>query len=255
MTGHWPAAIAAVVRHGPPPTLLTTLAITPGAHILLGATLERRRIRVADEYTALIYGDPLLALTAALGVALSPDGPPAAVRPVVTGTGLATLAGGWLLFGLAQWVEEVRTGHYTLAQATAPTKVWHQLGVYPLAGCLVCCAGLSGLAAPLGPRAAPRLAGKILILGCVTAWLALNVHDRRHPKLGHPPYDWFRLAPPAPPWPAASRTLRAHAGRQPAPARGRRPTVRSFTCSPSLRRAILWVRREAGGQSRQQEGP
>jgi hypothetical protein len=175
--------------------------------------MERRRIRAADEYTALVYGDPLLALAAALGVALAPDGPPAAVRPLVTGRGLAVLGGGWLLFGLAQWVDEVRTGHYTLAQAAAPTKVWHQLGIYPLAGCLVCCTGMAGLAAPLRPRPAPRLAAKGLIVACVAGWLALNGYDRQHPKLGHPPYDWSRLAPHALPWPTSSRSLRAHAGR------------------------------------------
>lgn len=222
-TGSWPAAIGPITRRGPVPTLLTALAITPGAHIVLAGVLERRRIRPADEYTALIYGDPLLALAAALGVALAPEGPPARVRPMVTGAGLGAVAGGWLLFGLAQWADEVRSGHYTAAQAVAPTKVWHQLAVYPLAGSLVCCAGLSGLAAPPAPLlplppapgpgpAVARAAGRAVLVACVAGWLALNVHDRRHPKLGHPPYDWSRLAPWAPPWPTSSHTLRQHAG-------------------------------------------
>jgi len=206
-------AIAPFVRPGPAAALLTALAITPGAHLLLAGVLERRRLRAADEYTALVYGDPLLACAAALGVALAPHGPPSAVRSLVTGPGLAVLVAGWVVFGLIQWAEEVRTGHYTPAQAVAPTKVWHQLGVYPLAGGLVCCTGLAGLAAPLGPDPMPRLAAKIAIAGCVATWLALNAYDRVRPKLGHPPYDWTRLAPVDQPWPLTSRTLRVHATR------------------------------------------
>src|SRR5512142_863523 len=39
-----------------------------------------------------------------------------------------------LAFGLAQWRDELRRGYYTGAQAAAPTKIWHQVVVYPVMG-------------------------------------------------------------------------------------------------------------------------
>src|ERR1700730_4465364 len=38
---------------------------------------------------------------------------------------------------------------------------------------------------------------------------AANVYDRRHPKLGHPPFDWRRVRPRPRPWAAESETLLA----------------------------------------------
>jgi hypothetical protein len=40
-------------------------------------------------------------------------------------------------------------------------------------------------------------------------WVAANVYDRRHPKLGHPPFDWGRVRPRPRPWAAESPTLLA----------------------------------------------
>jgi hypothetical protein len=56
------------------------------------------------------------------------------------------------------------------------------------------------------------LAAKAVIVVCVLAWLLANGYDRRHPKLGHPPYDWRRLRPSRRPWPPQSVSLRAYLG-------------------------------------------
>ena len=117
--------------------------------------------------------------------------------------GLACL-GGCLGFGLMQWRAELRNGFYTRAQAVSPTKIWHQLVVYPVLGYWLWTADLGGLLAP-GPGLA-----KAAIVGCVAAWLLANAYDRLHPKLGHPPYDWSRLRPQRPPWTAQSASLRAY---------------------------------------------
>ena len=55
-----------------------------------------------------------------------------------------------LLFGLAQWRDELRKGYYTPAQAVAPTKIWHQVVVYPVLGYWLWTAVIGGLSAPGG---------------------------------------------------------------------------------------------------------
>ncbi len=113
-------------------------------------------------------------------------------------------------FGLWQWRTEFRRGYYSREQAFAPTKTWHQLVVYPLLGSLVCSSLLSGLAAPIGSPVVLRLLGKVAIVILVLGWVAANLYDRRHPKLGHPPYSWRELRTLAEPWPADSRTLQSY---------------------------------------------
>jgi hypothetical protein len=113
-----------------------------------------------------------------------------------------------LLFGLAQWRDELRRGYYTRAQAAAPTKIWHQLVVYPVLGYWLWTAGIGALSVPGG---AAVWAGKALLLALVGVWAAANVYDRRHPKLGHPPFDWRRVRPWPRPWAAESQTLLAAA--------------------------------------------
>jgi len=54
----------------------------------------------------------------------------------------------------------------------------------------------------------PGLA-KALLLVLTGTWAATNVYDRRHPKLGHPPFDWRRARPRPRPWAAESQTLLA----------------------------------------------
>ena len=62
---------------------------------------------------------------------------------------------------------------------------------------------------PGGTAAWAVWAGKVLLLALTGIWVATNVYDRRHPKLGHPPFDWRRLRPRPRPWAAESQTLLA----------------------------------------------
>ncbi|HTX27023.1 MAG TPA: hypothetical protein VME19_08415 [Streptosporangiaceae bacterium] len=204
MTGGYLPVLGDALRHGPWVAAAASLAVTPVGFAVVAAVLERRLFRIRHEFLALSVGDPLLAVSVALGVWLTRGRAPsgAAALPF----GVACLAVG-LAFGLLQWRAELRTGFYTRAQALAPTKVWHQLVVYPALGYWAWTADLGGLLAP-GPGPA-----KAAIVGCVAIWLLANAYDRRHPKLGHPPYDWSRLRPQRPPWPAQSASLRAYLSR------------------------------------------
>jgi hypothetical protein len=206
----WPIGVAWALRSGPVIAALAALAVSPGAHFLVAIALERRRVRPSREFIALIIGDPLLAIATGVGVALSPDGVNAGVRPIVSDAGTVVVACSWLLFGLWQWRSELHNGQYSRAQAFAPTKIWHQLAVYPLLGSLVFCSVLSGLAAPLGSSPITHAAGKAAIVILVSAWVLANYYDRRHPKLGHPPYSWRRLRALPEPWPEDSQTLRSY---------------------------------------------
>jgi hypothetical protein len=210
MNSRWPPDLAWALGHGPVVAALAAFAISPGAHILIAATLERRPLRVSREFAAVAIGDPLLACAVGIGVALSPHAISGPARPVINGTGAILIAGGWLGFGLWQWWDEVHRGYFSVAQALAPTKIWHQLGVYPMLGSLACCSTLNGLTAPLGSPGASRLFGKSAIVLLVLAWAGTNYYDRRHPKLGHPPYSWRYLRPVAKPWPGDSETLRSN---------------------------------------------
>ncbi|GAA2133123.1 hypothetical protein GCM10009760_08950 [Kitasatospora kazusensis] len=196
--------------HGPWIAGGASLAVTPGALWLLALVLERRRMGLRDGFLAVLLGDPLLAAAVALGVARLRGAPPAG--PAAPPYAAAFLAG-CLGFGLLQWRAELRSGFFTRAQALAPTKIWHQLAVYPLLGYWLWTAVVGALAAPDPSRA--DLATETLMLLCVLAWIASNVYDRRRPKLGHPPYDWRRLRPRPRPWPPASTTLRAHRAADP----------------------------------------
>jgi len=204
MTAGYLPVLGAALRHGPWVAGAASLAVTPVGFAVVAAALERRLFLLRGEYVALSLGDPLLAVSVALGVWLAHGRTPGGLAALPFG--LACL-GVCLGFGLLQWRAELRSGFYTRAQALSPTKIWHQLVVYTVLGYWVWTADLGGLLAP-GPAAA-----KAAIACCVAAWLAANAYDRRHPKLGHPPYDWSRLRPQRPPWPAQSATLRAYLSR------------------------------------------
>ncbi|MBY8877094.1 hypothetical protein [Actinacidiphila acidipaludis] len=198
----WPAA---PLRHGPWVAAAAAFGVTPAGLWLLALVLERRLMGPRTGFVAVLLGDPLLAAAVGLGVwrigAGRPDGAAGPWPALVS-------AAGWLCFGLVQWRGELRKGFFTRRQAFAPTKVWHQLVVYPVLGSWLWTAGLGGLLAPgAGPGDVAARAG---IVACVTGWALINVYDRRRPKLGHPPYDWRRLRPLPQPWPAASLTLRAY---------------------------------------------
>lgn len=160
--------------------VVAALAVSPGAHVLLSALLERRRVRWRDDYAAVLVGDPLLAVAAGLGAQLSQ---PAGIHgwPSSWQAGLCWLAGGWA-FGLWQSRHEYRSGRYTRGQTLSPTKLWHQFAVYPLLGYWVSAAVWSGLGAVRDPA---QLGTAAAVLGCVVIWAVLAVHAIRHPKLGH----------------------------------------------------------------------
>ncbi|MCX3059783.1 hypothetical protein [Streptomyces beihaiensis] len=203
------------LQHGPWVAALAAFAVTPGGLWVLALVLERRLMGFRTGFVAVLVGDPLLAVAVGVGVWRTGSVLPGAGAGGGGGPGGPTgpwwglaFGAGWLCFGAVQWWGELRGGFFTRRQAVAPTKIWHQLVVYPLLGYWLWTAGLGGLLAP-GARPAD-VAGRVLIVGCVGGWLLINGYDRRRPKLGHPPYDWRRLRPVAPPWPPASVTLRAY---------------------------------------------
>jgi hypothetical protein len=206
MPGSQSFALEAALRHGPLIAALASLAVTPVGYALVALVLERRILRPASEFVAVSCGDPLLAVAIGLGVWLLDGRPPAGIASPPAG--MVNLAV-WLGFGLWQWRDEVRTGFYTRDQALAPTKIWHQLVVYPVLGYWTWVACVGGLLAPAGGRAtAIVVAGKAGIAACIAAWILTVFYDRRHPRLGHPPYDWRRLRPRPKPWPPQSTSLR-----------------------------------------------
>jgi hypothetical protein len=193
------------LQHGPLLAACAAFAVTPGMLWLLALLLERRLMGPRTGFVAVLLGDPLLAAAVGLGVWRLGAGTPSGAAGPRWALASAT---GWLGFGLVQWRGELRAGYFTRQQALAPTKVWHQLVVYPVLGYWLWTAGLGGLLAPgAGPAGVLGRAG---IVVCVGGWALINVYDRHRPKLGHPPYDWRRLRPFPRPWPASSLTLRAY---------------------------------------------
>ena len=195
MTASWPAVTAPLLDNGPAVAFLAAFAISPGMHVFLALALERRLIRPSEQFTALIFGDPLLCFACGLGAALASGHVPGPVRFAATPAAIVLSAVLWLLFGLWQWYTEWRTGFYTTAQALAPTKIWHQLIVYPVFGTLVTFSCLAGLATPPGGHPAIRLIMKMFMAACALAWALMNIYDRRHPRYGHPPFDWRHIRP------------------------------------------------------------
>ena len=201
-TGYLPV-LGAALRHGPWIAGLCAFAVTPGALVVIARGLERRWLVPSEQFAAVTYGDPLLAVAAGLAVWLTGSRTPHGLTGPAAGVVAVAVM---LLFGLAQWRDELRRGYYTRAQAVAPTKIWHQLVVYPVLGYWLWTAGIGGLSAPGG---AAVWAGKAVLLALVGVWAAANVYDRRHPKLGHPPFDWRLVRPWPRPWAAESQTLLA----------------------------------------------
>jgi hypothetical protein len=167
---------------------ITALAVTPGVHLLASPLLEGRKVTWRDDYAAVLIGDPLLALAAGLGAGLSQPGGPHG-WPASWIAGCAWLAGGWT-FGLWQSRYEFVAGRYTVGQILSPTKLWHQLVIYPLLGYWVTAAEWSGLGAVDTP--ARRLQAAVII-ACTATWAALVAHAIRHPKPGHGTVDRTRL--------------------------------------------------------------
>ncbi len=216
MTGGYLPVLAGPLRHGPWVAAGASLVVTPISYAALAALLEHRIPRVRQQFAALAYGDPLLAISVGLGVWLTHGRAPGGVAALPVG--LASLCG-WLGFGLAQWRAELRSGFYLRTQALSPTKICHQLVVYPVLGYWIWTADIGGLFTPGVAASAWAAVAKAGIVGCVLVWLAANVYDRRHPKLGHPPYDWRHLRSYPQPWPPGSVSLRAYLDQAGGPAR------------------------------------
>ncbi|WP_158942833.1 hypothetical protein [Streptomyces sp. ERV7] len=183
--------MAPALEHGPVWAFLAVFAVSPGAPALLALVLERRLLRPRHEFTAFLYGDPALAVSCAAGVWLT-DSQRAASVPV-TGWPAVAMTVPPLVFGLWQGRWEVRTGLYTRAQLLSPTKIWHQAVVYPLLTYLVGSSFLRGVTS--GAEGPLRWVVLAVMAGCLLFWIAANVHDRRHPSTGHPPYEWRQLRP------------------------------------------------------------
>lgn len=177
------------------PVRLTALcaAITPGAHLLVSALVEKRAVTWANDYPAVLIGDPLLAITA--GVAASAARPNVLADsalttiPVVT----ATLAGG-ALFGGWQLNRELREGRYTPSQAFSPSKLWHQFIVYPVLPNLVLppvIAVTKGALAAESTKLQRRAA--LFAWTGVAIWAALTAEAIAHPRQGHGAYDWAKM--------------------------------------------------------------
>ncbi|MCD9904509.1 hypothetical protein LUR56_39500 [Streptomyces sp. MT29] len=186
----WRPFVSPVLEHGPVWACLAAFAVSPGVPALLALVLERRLLRPRYEFSAFLYGDPALAVSCAAGVWLA--GSPGGAVPV-TGWPAVAMIVLPLVFGLWQGRGEVRAGLYTREQVLSPTKIWHQAVVYPLLTYLVGSALLRGMTSGAGGLL--RWTALTVMVGCFLFWVAANIHDRRHPRTGHPPYDWRRLKP------------------------------------------------------------
>jgi hypothetical protein len=197
--------VAAPLRYGDVVTLVSGLVAASGMMLLLGLVLERRWLRPKDMALAFTFGDPALALGIASGVLLiGTHQPCGAIGP----TSQLAVAVAWLIFGLWQWKAEVSARVYTRKQALSPTKIWHQVVIYPTIGTWSFVAIIGGLMnAGRNPLAA------VVMTACLAIWASTLVYDIRHPRLGHPPYDWAHLRPVRPPWGEDSSTLRSAAAK------------------------------------------
>ena len=155
-TGYLPV-LGAALRHGPWVAGLCAFAVTPGALIVIALVLERRWLVPGEQFAAVAYGDPLLAVAVGLGTWLAGPRPPHGLTGPAAGVAAVVLM---LLFGLAQWRDELRKGYYTPAQAVAPTKIWHQVVVYPVLGYWLWTAVIGGLSAPGGRPPGPSGPGR-----------------------------------------------------------------------------------------------
>ena len=128
--------------------------------------IERRWLVPREQFAAVSYGDPLLAVAAGLGVWLTGARTPHGLTGQAAGVATVVIM---LAFGLVQWRDELRRDYYTRAQAAAPTKIWHQLVIYPVLGYWLWTAGVGGLSTAGGAAA---WAGKALLLALVGIWAA-----------------------------------------------------------------------------------
>lgn len=182
--------------------LLGSLIITPGVPYLLALLTEHRLLRPSRDFYALVLGD--LALAAAAGLSAGVIDDARLISPIwlAPPTGWFIPAAG-LLFGLYQVLAELKTGFYTKAQAWSPSKLYHQFIIYPVHGYLLTATVTTALISPA------QLLLKAAILIPLGLWAAALVHDMRHPKLGHAPFNWKCFAPLPQPWKQGSVSIQA----------------------------------------------
>jgi hypothetical protein len=113
--GYMPG-LGAALRHGPWVAAAAALAVTPVGFAVIAAALEHRLFDGRREFVALTFGDPLLAISVALGVWLLHGRVPGGAAGLPSGLAWLVLALG---FGLWQWRAELRSGFYTRAGAGA----------------------------------------------------------------------------------------------------------------------------------------
>ncbi|HAM21301.1 MAG TPA: hypothetical protein DCQ04_03335 [Actinobacteria bacterium] len=134
-----------------------------------------------DDYPALLFGDPLLALASGVASWMARDSP--VMRSTFRWARVAVPTG--LLFGAWQVRHEVGEGRYTNAQASSPTKLWHQYVVYPVLGTIVPRAAIRGLS-----RARHHPVGAVVVVSATLAWSALVAESLVHDREGHGTFDW-----------------------------------------------------------------
>ena len=179
---HWAPALLA----------LMAIIIAPGVHVLLSPLLESRKVTWRDDYSAVLIGDPLLAVAAGFAANLSrPAGPHG--FPASWMAGCAWIAGG-CAFGLWQSHHELTVGRYSRAQTLSPTKLWHQFAVYPLLGYWVTATEWSGYGAAGSAPTTSRIIQATLVVTATATWALLAADAIRRPKLGHGTFDrtWLR---------------------------------------------------------------
>jgi len=195
--------LASPLSHGVWVALAASLITASGVMLLLGLILERRWLQPKDMALAFTFGDPALAVGIASGIwIMGTHRPCGIIGPV----GQLASGGAWLVFGLWQWRSEITAKIYTRQQALSPTKIWHQVVIYPALGTWSFVAFTGGLV-----NAGRNPAAAAVVMTCITIWAGTLVHNIRHPRLGHPPYEWARLRPYPPPWGDDSSSLRAAA--------------------------------------------
>jgi hypothetical protein len=200
------SVLASPLRHGDMVALLASLVVASGMMLLLGLVLERRWLRPKDMSLAFTIGDPALAVAIASGVRImGPHQPCGVIGP----RWQMVAAVAWLIFGLWQWREEVLSKIYTRRQALSPTKIWHQVIIYPALGTWSLVTIADGL---LNAHRNPSAVA--VMVACLAIWIGTYVHNIRHPRLGHPPYNWAHLRPDPQPWGRDSSSLRSTLARQ-----------------------------------------
>lgn len=191
------------ITHTPLRAFLAAVLVSPIGFSVIVLVVERRLVSPRTDFLALLVGDPMLGIALGALVWLG------RARRVGTenhavGIAFAALA---TTIAVYQWRQEYTLRFYSARQATSPSKIYHQLVIYPvLAYWFGASASRGLLPAPSIERTAVALC--ILLVGAAS-WVALLIYDNSHPKLAHVPFDWTHLRPLPRPWLATSVSLRA----------------------------------------------